>query len=373
MNKIPYKVVFLKKKMKIAIIIIAIIVILFIIVFNLIFQLPQFGKRPDYDKEPKILASKQFSNGSFHNSGKVEMRITGGKFLKMLKALLSGKNEERPPKDLKISDKSKIQFELSSDSITKITWFGHSALMIDIDGKRLLLDPMLSDNASPFSFAVRRFDNALHFSDEDFKKLGKIDAIIISHDHFDHLDYNTILKLKDQTTHFFVPLAVGSHLKHWGIEAEKITELDWWEEINFDGLTFVCTPSQHFSGRDPRHRNSSLWCSWVIIGKTEKLFFSGDSGYFGGFKDVGDKYGPIDFAMLECGQYNELWHEIHMMPEESVQAGLDLDAKQILPIHNSAFSLSSHSWDEPQKRAKAAAKESGAEVANIIPGESVSL
>jgi L-ascorbate metabolism protein UlaG (beta-lactamase superfamily) len=373
MNNVSHKVFFLKKKMTILIIIFATLTVLAIIAFNLMFRLPQFGERPDYDQDPKILASKQFSNGSFHNSGKVEMRITGAKFLKMLKALLSGKNEERPPKDLIIANKSKINFEISNDSVTQITWFGHSALMIDIDGKRLLLDPMLSDNASPFSFAVSRFDNALHFSDEDLKKLGKIDAIIISHDHFDHLDYKTILKLKDQTTHFFVPLAVGSHLKHWGISAEKITELDYWEEVNYKGLTFVCTPSQHFSGRDPRHRNSSLWCSWVIYGETNKLFFSGDSGYFGGFKEVGDKYGPIDFAMLECGQYNELWHEIHMMPEETVQAGMDLGAKQILPIHNSAFSLSSHSWDEPQKRVKAAAKKSGVEVANIIPGESVIL
>ena len=291
--------------MRLFLIAVIVVVIIFIIVFNLVFKLAQFGKIPDYRDNKKILNSPQFLRNSFHNSGMVEMKMNGEKFRKMLKAFFSSSSEKRPPEDAIISDKSLIDFRKTEDGVTQVTWLGHSALMVDIDGKRLLLDPMLSDHASPFPFAVSRFKNAIHFSDEGLKNLGIIDAVIISHDHFDHLDYRTILKIKDQVRHFFVPLAVGEHLLRWGINPGKITELDWWEETKYEGLLFACTPAQHFSGRDPRHRNSSLWSSWVIKGNNETLFFSGDSGYFNEFKQIGEKYGPFNLAMMECGQYNE--------------------------------------------------------------------
>lgn len=359
--------------MKLILVIVVVFVILFIVAFNLVFLFPQFGRIPDYEKNEKIIHSKQYKNGSFHNAGMVGMKMSFEKFGKMFNGFFAKSEQKRPPEDTVIADKNLIEFENAESNITQITWFGHSALMIDIDGKRLLLDPMLGDYASPFPLGVSRFENALHFSDEDLLKFGKIDAVIISHDHFDHLDYETIKKIDPQVAHYFVPLAVGEHLLKWGVEGGKITELDWWDEFDYLDLQLVCTPAQHFSGRDPRHRNSSLWCSWTIIGKDRKIFFSGDSGYFNGFSKIGEKYGPFDIAIMECGQYNVLWHEIHSMPEESVQATLDLNAAKMLPIHNSAFSLSTHLWSEPQKRADAEAEKKNVEIVKVIAGESFIL
>lgn len=359
--------------MKIFLIIIAIIIIVVILAFNVVLRLRQFGKTPDYKSNQRIKSSKQFSGKSFSNIGNIEMKMDRKKFLKMLKTFFKTNSQKRPPEDIKIADRSKIQYGRHADNHTVVTWLGHSALMIDIGGKRILFDPMLSKYASPFKGAVRRFSNSLDFSDADLLKFGDIDAVIISHDHFDHLDYRTILKIKDQVKHFFVPLAVGEHLLRWGTNSEKITELDWWEETEYEGLLFACTPAQHFSGRDPRHRNSSLWSSWVIKGNNKTLFFSGDSGYFEEFKKIGEKYGPFNLAMMECGQYNELWHEIHSMPEESVQASIDLKSELLLPVHNSAFSLSVHSWDDPINRAKAEAAKLGVKIAEVIPGQSFSL
>ncbi|MBN2776326.1 MAG: MBL fold metallo-hydrolase [Bacteroidales bacterium] len=356
--------------MKLLIIIILAAIIVFIVVFNLVLMLPQFGKLPDYKNDNKILSSKQYSKRQFHNSGKVEMKMDFRKFTQMLKGFLKSNKNKKPPTDITISHKTNIPFNRPDSSICQICWFGHSSIMVDIDGKRILFDPVFSENASPLPFGVKRFENSLHLDDTEIKSLGKIDAIIISHDHYDHLDYNLIKNIEKQTEHFYVPLGVGAHLQHWGISKNRITELDWWEEINYENLKFVCTPAQHFSGRNPKYRNSSLWCSWAIIGNTKKVFFSGDSGYFGGFKEIGNKYGPFDISMIECGQYNELWKEIHMMPEQSVQAAIDLNSTKMLPIHNMSFSLALHSWDEPKKRVSEASKNKDFELIDIIPGDS---
>ena len=233
------------------------------------------------------------------------------------------------------------------DSITQVTWYGHSAILLEIDGKNLLIDPMLGPAASPVSFLSKRFP---YKNSINLENLPEIDAVIISHDHYDHLDYPSIKYLKNKTNHFFVPLGVGSHLKEWGIKPSKINELDWWQSISFEGLELVATPARHFSGRKFNDRNKTLWASWVILGRKDKVFFSGDGGYFKGFKEIGNKYGPFDFTMIECGQYNKNWAAIHMMPEESVQAHLDLRGKVLMPIHWGAFSLSLHSWKEPVER-----------------------
>ena len=191
----------------------------------------------------------------------------------------------------------------------------------------------------------------------EVQKLPKIDAVILSHDHYDHLDYESILKLKDKVDTFYAPLGVGVHLEAWGISKEKIIELDWWQEITVDDLKFVCTPARHFSGRKFNNRQSTLWSSWVIQSSTENIFFSGDSGYDSHFKEIGEKYGPFDFAMMECGQYNEMWPEIHMFPEETAQAAVDVKAKKMMPIHWGAFKLALHSWTDPVERVTKKAEE----------------
>jgi L-ascorbate metabolism protein UlaG (beta-lactamase superfamily) len=241
------------------------------------------------------------------------------------------------------------------DSKTRFVWFGHSAFLLQMNGKNILIDPMFGDVPAPHPLlGGKRFSNGLPI---EIEKLPKIDAVIISHDHYDHLDYGSIKKLHNKVDQFFTPLGLGNHLVEWGVAKEKITELDWWQEANFGTLNFVSTPAQHFSGRSFTDRDQTLWCSWVIQSETENIFFSGDSGYAAHFKEIGDKYGPFDFAMIECGQYNKLWPEIHMFPEETAQAGIDVQAKKVMPIHWGAFKLAQHSWTDPIERVIEKSKE----------------
>ena len=185
----------------------------------------------------------------------------------------------------------------------------------------------------------------------------EIDAVIFSHDHNDHLDYETILNLKDKVNHYVVPLGVEVHLEAWGVSSDKITELDWWQETQFNGLKLVCTPAQHFSGRKFNNRQSTLWSSWIIQSQNETIYFSGDSGYAYHFKEIGAKYGPFDLALMECGQYNEMWPDIPLMPEKTAQAGLEVKAQKIMPIHWAGFKLALHDWTDPIIRVKAKALE----------------
>ena len=218
---------------------------------------------------------------------------------------------------------------------------------------------MLGNAAAPVSFMTNRFAYEVPI---DLESIPHVDAIILSHDHYDHLDYPSIMKLKDKVDHFFTPLGVGSHLIRWGVDESKITELDWWESKTIDNIQLVATPARHFSGRGISDRNKTQWASWAIIGEKERIFFSGDSGYGPHFKEIGEKYGPFDFAMMECGQYNERWEAIHMMPEQTIQASIDVKSNLMMPIHWSAFNLSLHSWTDPVERAVKAAQTQGVNI-----------
>ncbi len=336
---------------------------------GLIFRASHFGALPNL-KDSRIQNSPAFNCKQFVNNDNVDMSMNFSKFKKLLPQILKQKKNRRPEKNSIISDKSAIRFAGSCGNGIQITWFGHSSIMLDVNGKRILFDPMLSKYASPFPGFVKRFKNSILFNESDYERLGKIDAIIISHDHYDHLDYTTISSLMDNTDKFYVPLGVGSHLRKWEVEDSKITEADWWEEFNFDNINLVCTPAQHFSGRRAGKRNNTLWTSWLIQVNGKNIYFSGDTGYFDGFKQIKEQYGSIDFAMLECGQYNELWEEIHMLPEQTFQAAIDLEAKQIMPIHNMAFSLALHSYYEPKKIAKSTAEKQYIDIVDILPGKS---
>lgn len=225
-------------------------------------------------------------------------------------------------------------------------WLGHSSLFMNIDGNTILTDPIFERKVSVVG--PSRFTNEfpLHIDD-----LDHVDVVIISHNHYDHLNKFSIQQLKNKTNRFIVPLKVGQQLIKWGVSQEKVTELDWWEEVNIgSNLIITATPSQHFSGRTPFDSNRTLWASWVIAGDRHKVFFSGDSGYFDGFKAIGEKYGPFDVTFLECGAYNEAWSNIHMFPEETAQAFLDLKGKTLHPIHWGTFNLALHNWYEPIER-----------------------
>lgn len=236
-----------------------------------------------------------------------------------------------------------------------LVWFGHSSYFLRVDGLSILVDPVFSGYASPYAFGTKGFAGTEVFQASDFQNL---DIVLITHDHFDHLDYKTITAIASRTKHFIASLGVGAHLQRWGVPASRITELDWWEQTQQQGLTFTATPARHFSGRTLK-RFQSLWSGFVLQSKSLKLFLGGDSGYGAHFRAIGEKYGPFDLALLECGQYNEAWKHIHMMPEQTVQASIDLQARVLFPIHWGKFRLALHPWKEPIERATQAASEKG--------------
>lgn len=213
-------------------------------------------------------------------------------------------------------------------------------------GKTLLIDPMLGPDTSPIApFATKRFsDNTLELIDD----FPPIDLILLTHDHYDHLDYASIQKLKHKTKRYFVAIGVKRHLMSWGVSPDLITEFDWWQTHNFDGIQITFTPTRHFSGRGLTDRLKTLWGGWVFTTPSENIWFSGDGGYGQHFKEVGQRLGPFDFAFMECGQYNEDWRPIHLFPDEAVQAALDAGAKKAMPVHWAGFALSyQHTWQEP--------------------------
>lgn len=231
------------------------------------------------------------------------------------------------------------------DPHIKAIWFGHSSVLLRVSDKNILLDPVFSDYASLVPFMVGRFQAPVI----EPETLPEIDYIVISHDHYDHLDKNTVQFFKDKNTQFLVPLGVGSHLRGWGIDSGRITEMDWWDEKKIGDIRFIETPAQHFSGRGIFDKNKTLWASWVIDNGEQKIYFSGDSGYGPHFKQIGEKFGPFDAIFMESGQYNYRWAEIHLMPENFVKVYQELKGKRYIPIHWGMFQLSVHPWYEPVK------------------------
>lgn len=233
-----------------------------------------------------------------------------------------------------------------------LVWFGHSSYFMQINGKRILVDPVFSGSVSPVPGGGKAFKGADIYTIDDFPE---IDYLFISHDHYDHLDYKTALLLKNKVKKVICGLGVGSHLERWGYPADMVIEKDWWEQVDLgDGFTAYTTPARHFSGRS-FSRNNTLWLSYVLQTPSMKIYIGGDSGYDTHFAEIGEKYGPVDLAILENGQYNVAWKYIHMQPEEVLQAAKDLKAKRLLPVHSSKFVLGNHPWDEPLRRIKAAA------------------
>ena len=233
---------------------------------------------------------------------------------------------------------------------------GHSTMLMKLDGHFWLTDPVFSERVSPFSFmGPKRF----HAPPLSIEELPEITGVIISHDHYDHLDHDAVLALAPKVRHFVTALGVGDRLLAWGVPQEKITQLDWWQETRVEGLKIAATPAQHFSGRGLSDGNRTLWASWVIDSGRTRVFFSGDSGYFDGFAKIGERYGPFDLAMVETGAYDADWPGVHMQPEQSLQAHLDVRGKVMMPIHNGTFDLALHPWTEPFERITALAAEQG--------------
>ena len=312
---------------------------------------PQFGKSASIDQQFAYSQSDNFENGKFINQIPTVMNLDYGK---LVKEMLKNDPSRHPLKNIEVERLDSLAIIDREPEITHITWFGHSAFLLELDGKKFLIDPMLGPSPSPHPWlGPYRYSKELPIKIE---KLPYIDAVIFSHDHYDHLDYGSIKKLMNKVGVFYVPLGVGNHLIQWGVAKNKVHELNWWDSIMLNEIELICTPARHFSGRGFFDRYTTLWASWVIKGSKETIYFSGDSGYGPHFEEIGEQYGPFDLSLMECGQYNKDWQEFHMLPEETAQAAVDLNSKLMMPIHWGSFTLAFHDWQDPVERViKAAA------------------
>lgn len=329
---------------------------------------PIFGRKPSGRRLQRIMQSLHYRDGEFQNLEDTPQLAEGVKYYTVFRDFFFRKSKRDKPAQPLPSKKESLLNLRPDENV--VVWFGHSSYFMQIDGKTLLVDPVFSGHASPVKFTTRAFAGSDVYTVEDFPR---IDFLFLSHDHWDHLDYETVLKLKPKVKTVITGLGTGVHLECWGFNMANVIEKDWGEGADLgEGFTVNITPARHFSGRGLK-RNASLWVSFALQTPTRNLFLGGDSGYGKHFKAIGETFGPFDLAILECGQYNEYWKYIHMMPEEVVTAAQDLGAKFLLPVHWSKFSLSLHAWDEPIKRATVAAEKQGMPLLTPMIGEKVNL
>lgn len=305
-------------------------------------QRPKLGKAPSGERLEQIKNSSNYKDGSFQNLSETPQLSEDVNHFNVMKSFFFPDNKHRYPSNTIPSEKTDLHI-LAPDENT-LVWFGHSSYFMQIDGKKILVDPVLSGSASPFSFIFKAFKGSNLYTPAD---IPEIDYLFITHDHWDHTDYKTLMALKSKIGTVICGLGVGEHFEYWGFDKNHIIEKDWNEKIPLsDDLTVYTAPTRHFSGRG-FHQNSTLWTSFILKTKSLTLYIGGDSGYDTHFADIGNEYGPFDVAILENGQYNNNWPYIHMRPKEVLQAAKDLGAKRLLPVHSAKFSLSDHSWDEP--------------------------
>ena len=295
--------------------------------------------------------SPQYADGKFHNV--VPHEDPG--FFKTLeimwRVLTTKRTDATPSKPIPVLALTRADLVNAPD---RSLWrLGHSTMLLKLDGQFWLTDPVFSERASPMSFAGPKRFHAPPLRIED---LPDIAGVILSHDHYDHLDHDAVLALAPKVGQFLTPLGVGDRLIEWGVPAAKVQQFDWWQGTSIGGVRFVATPAQHFSGRSLSDRNTTLWASWVLMTDNTRIFFSGDTGYHAGFKTIGERFGPFDLTMIETGAYDAQWPDVHMQPEQSLQAHLDVNGKVMMPIHNGTFDLALHPWTEPFERITALAE-----------------
>jgi L-ascorbate metabolism protein UlaG (beta-lactamase superfamily) len=334
----------------------------------LIINQTSFGKPATGSRLIRIQQSPNFRDGSFQNLSFTPVFAEDASKLDMIRDGIFKISKRKTPS---ISLPSKKTNLLALDPEKDVlVWFGHSSYFMQIDGKKILVDPVFSGSASPFSFMVKSFKGSDIYTPEE---MPNIDYLIITHDHWDHLDYQTVMNVKSKVGKVITGLGTGAHLEYWGFDPKKIIEMHWYEQSVLDsGFVITVTPGSHFSGRNFK-RNQSIWCSFVLQTPTKKIFIGGDSGYDTHFTKIGTEYGPFDLALLECGQYNKSWKYIHMMPEQTVQAAVDLKAKTMMPVHWAKFALSLHAWDESIERVTKEAHRLNVPIIHPMIGETVDL
>ena len=345
-----------------------IIIAVVIIAIYLFMQQPMFGRKPIGERLQKIQQAANYNSNAFQNKSVTPTFTNGGTFWSVSKMFFFTKRERNKPSGILPSVKTNLKQLKKDENI--LVWMGHSSYFMQIDGKTFLVDPVLSGHASPFSFTTNSFAGSDIYTPDDFPE---IDFLFISHDHWDHLDYKTVTRLKPKIKTIITGLGTAQHLERWGFDKKIIIEKNWNEHADLgEGFNVTVLPARHFSGRTFT-RNKAVWVSFALQTPTQKIYIGGDSGYDDHFKEIGNAHGPFNLAILECGQYNQYWSNIHMMPEETVQAAQDLKTEKLLPVHWGKFALSLHSWDEPINRVTKAAAEKNFPLLTPMIGEKVTL
>jgi len=349
-------------------ILILIIVAAFALAVYLFMQQLKFGNSPSGDRLSRIEQSSNYKDGKFQNQSNTPSLTEGASFFSVLKEFIFEKRERKKPALPLPSKKTDLLHLKKEDNV--LVWMGHSSYFVQIDGKSILVDPVLSGAASPLNFTTRSFAGSDIYTADD---IPPIDILFISHDHWDHLDYSTIKKLLPKIKTVITGMGTGAHFESWGFKKEMVIEKDWNENLELaDGFSVTVTPGRHFSGRG-FVRNKALWVSFVLQTPKHKIFIGGDSGYDTHFETIGKQHGPFDLAILECGQYDKSWKYIHMMPEETVQAAQQLHAKKLLAVHWGKFALANHAWDDSIKRVYKAAQENNMPLLTPMIGEQVNI
>jgi L-ascorbate metabolism protein UlaG (beta-lactamase superfamily) len=328
-----------------------------------------FGAHPTGERAERVRRSPRYRDGAFHNLAQTRtVRPDPVSTRSMLMEFLRGDPRRKPSAPIPLAPQRAAEDVAGG---LHVTWYGHASTLVEIEGRRVLLDPVWSRRCSPSQLVGPA---RLHPVPVTLDRLPTLDAVVISHDHYDHLDYATIraLAARQADTPFVVPLGVGAHLQRWRVPADRIVELDWDESVDLDGLRLTSTAAQHFSGRSLK-RDYTLWSSWAIAGENRRVFYTGDSGYFGGYAGIGAAHGPFDATLVQIGAYDRRWPDIHMTPEEGVSAHLDVRGGLLVPVHWATFVLAFHPWSEPVDRVWREAKARGVSLAVPRPGQRVDV
>jgi L-ascorbate metabolism protein UlaG (beta-lactamase superfamily) len=328
-----------------------------------------FGGAISGERLKRVQASPHYHGGQFANAH-LHPPLKAGDVWDYLIEYLFGDQVRIPPSTVPVLAIQPASMQAPPAPGLRAVWLGHSSVYVELDGLRLLVDPVFSDYSSPVhGVGPKRF----HPPPIAMKDLPKIDAVMISHDHFDHLDMRTVQYLASKETHFVVPLGVGAHLDEWNVPKGQITELDWWETTEIGGLKIICTPAQHYSGRGIFDYKATLWSSWAVIGPKHRFYYSGDTGFADHFQQIGNRFGPFDLGIIRIGQYGPgaSWIYSNMNPEDAIKAHLAIKARRMLPVHWGTFGLAFHDWDEPINRAVRAANEQHVDLVTPRVGEVV--
>jgi L-ascorbate metabolism protein UlaG (beta-lactamase superfamily) len=322
-----------------------------------------FGHRPEGERRARMEGSPNWHDGSFVNPQPLWNDVWG-----MITGLFSASDFGSPDGPLPVVPGDRARFAAPPPTGLRVTWLGHSTLLVEIDGHRVLTDPVWGPRSSPLSWLGPRRWYAPPIA---LGELPPLDAVIISHDHYDHLDHPTITALRDLDTTFVVPLGVAAHLVYWGVPAARIVELDWWGRTRVRELEIVCTPARHASGRMLYDTDRTLWAGYALLGARHRAYFSGDTGLFPALSEIGARLGPFDVTMIEAGAYGRAWPDWHLGPEQAVRAHRMVRGEVLIPVHWGLFNLAYHGWTEPVERILVAAKAEGVAIVVPRPGESI--